>query len=794
MKMTPSSTKIPFPHFAIIPSFLLLLFVFSCNQQSEQKKESISVIPQPLKIEIHKGHFQITPFTKIIFKNGDEEIADIGSFISDILMKSTGFEINVERTLEPHENSAIILSLDEELTELGDEGYELRVTHNRVDLKAYKSTGLFYGVQTLLQLLPPEIFGESHDIEWIIPCVYIFDKPQYSWRGMHLDVSRHFFPVDFIKRYIDLIAMHKMNVFHWHLTDDNGWRIEIKKYPLLTDISAWRVDREDQPWREVTPPKDGEKATYGGFYTQDEIKEIVEYAKKRHVEVIPEIEMPGHTSEVFAAYPELSCRGEKLYVQPGSYWPNVDIFCAGNDSVFVFLEDVLSEVIDLFPSKFIHVGGDEATKTRWEECPKCQNRIKNEGLADEEELQSYFIKRIESFLNEKGKKLIGWDEILEGGLAPEATVMSWRGFEGGIEAAEQGHDVIMCPVSHCYLDYYQADLEFQPVAIGGFTTLKKVYSFEPTPPELKENGSEHILGGQGNVWTEFISTPEHVEYMALPRMTALAEVLWTEDDQRDWDDFNKRLQTQFTRLDQMGANYCKGSFAVDIITVYDTVSKQFMVNLRAEAFQPVIRYTLDGSDPDVNAKLYDGPFQIDQSTDIKAAVFKDRKLMEKPSVNRIIFHKGIGKKLEYGETWNPKYPAKGKITLIDGIRGSDRHSDGCWHGFKGNNLDVSIDLGEVIGINKVTVGFFQRNRSWIFLPDKVTVSLSTDGENWTDHEILNDIPADKEGEFIKDFELSFAETKARYLKVNGYNMGNCPDWHQGAGDECWIFADEIIIE
>jgi hexosaminidase len=364
--------------------------------------------------------------------------------------------------------------------------------------------------------------------------------------------------VEFIKRYIDIIAMHKMNIFHWHLTDDNGWRIEIKKYPGLTETSAWRVDREDQPWRERTPPEPGEKATYGGYYTQEEIKDVVRYAAERHVTVIPEVEMPGHTSEVFASYPDLSCRGEKLYVQPGSYWPNIDIFCAGKEETFEFLEDVLSEVAQLFPSEYIHIGGDEANKTRWKECPLCQERIEMEGLRSEEELQSYFIKRIERYLQSIGKKLIGWDEILEGGLAPEATVMSWRGFEGGIDAVGMGHDVIMCPTSHCYFDYYQDDPETQPVAIGGFTPLEKVYEFYPIPAGLSSDKAKHILGGQGNVWTEFIPVPEHAEYMALPRMTALAEVLWSPRGRIDWDDFKRRLNTQFERFDMMGVNYYEG--------------------------------------------------------------------------------------------------------------------------------------------------------------------------------------------------------------------------------------------
>ncbi len=517
---------------------LLIIVLFSCKREKSEVKP-ISIIPQPSYILQQDGYFTIDKKTKIIYA-ADKDASKVAEYLKDILQNSTGFEIAKDST--KNEKNSIILYLTNKV-ELGDEGYELKVMKDNIIMSANKTSGLFYAVQTLFQLLPIEIFDQQQagNVNWTIPYCNIIDKPRFSWRGMHLDVSRHFFPVEFIYRYIDLIAMHKMNIFHWHLTDDNGWRMEIKKYPLLTDIAAWRVDREDMTWREVTPPEPGEKATYGGFYTQEEIKEVIDYAAKRQITVIPEIEMPGHTSEVFAAYPNLSCKGDTLFVQPGSYWPNTDIFCAGNEDVFTFLQDVLDEVIELFPSNTFTLAEMKPTKQEWEKCPKCQERIKDEGLKNEHELQSYFIKRIEKYLNSKGKLLIGWDEILEGGLAPEATVMSWRGFEGGIDAATQGHDVIMCPVSHCYFDYYQGNPDFEPLAIGGFTSLKKVYSFDPVPEELNEVQAKHILGGQGNVWTEFIPTPEHAEYMAVPRMTALAEVLWSTKENQSWESFQIRL-------------------------------------------------------------------------------------------------------------------------------------------------------------------------------------------------------------------------------------------------------------
>ncbi|MFP4471610.1 MAG: beta-N-acetylhexosaminidase, partial [Bacteroidales bacterium] len=504
------------------------LAIFSC-QNKEVIFRPVSIIPEPVSVEERGGSYEIVPGSKVLVHSGDEDAAKIARMFADRIYRTAGFKPEMNDIQDRRNDHGIIFEIVAAADSLGQEGYSLQVKNRKIELTAYRPAGLFRGLQTLYQLMPAAVFGDemADGTEWKIPRVNIHDKPRYAWRGMHLDVSRHFFAKEFIKRYIDLIALHKMNIFHWHLTDDNGWRIEIDQYPKLTEIAAWRVDREHQPWNERTPPEPGEEATYGGYYTKEDIREIVAYAADRYITVVPEIEMPGHTSEVLAAYPELSCTGGPFYVQPGGYWPNVDIFCAGNEQTFEFLENILDEVIELFPGEYIHIGGDEATKTRWEACHKCQQRIRQEGLANEYELQSWFIKRMEKYLNSKGKRLIGWDEILEGGLAPEATVMSWRGFDGGIEAARQGHDVVMSPVSHCYFDYYQGNPDFEPVAIGGFTTLKKVYSFDPTPPVLNAEEAKHILGGQGNVWTEYIPSPEHAEYMSTPRMTALAEVLWS---------------------------------------------------------------------------------------------------------------------------------------------------------------------------------------------------------------------------------------------------------------------------
>lgn len=780
--------------------FILIAFTIGVLVASSCTRDSIflpvEIIPEPVSIEERGGYFNLTSSIDI-YTAGNPEEDKIAKYFQEQFAMVSGFNLEFKKIEDRRNDQGVIFELLPEADSLGDEGYLLNVKRRKIELSAYRPTGLFRGLQTLFQLMPPAIYGDKllENTEWKIPRVVIFDKPRYAWRGMHLDVSRHFFPKDFILRYIDMIAMHKMNVFHWHLTDDNGWRIEIDKYPKLTEIAAWHVDREDTPWREVTPPEPGEEATYGGFYTKDEVREVVQYAADRHITVLPEIEMPGHVSEVLAAYPELSCTGGPFYVQPGSYWPNTDIFCAGNEQTFEFLEGVLDEVIELFPCEYIHIGGDEATKTVWENCKKCQKRIKDEGLENEHELQSWFIKRMEKYLNGKGKKLIGWDEILEGGLAPEATVMSWRGFDGGIESARQGHDVVMSPVSHCYFDYYQANPDFEPAGIGGFTTLKMVYGFDPTPPVLNEKEAKHVLGGQGNVWTEYISTPEHAEYMSTPRMTALAEVLWSPKENLDWDSFRGRLNHQFDRFDAMNLNYSKGSYAVDFVTDFDEEQNQFVVKMETEQYKPDIRFTIDGSDPTPVSEIYTKPLIIDSTTTIKAGIFEDGKLKETFSEKTIVFHQGLGAKVKYKTQANFRYPGQGEQTLLDGLKGIKNHRTGQWQGFQGDDLELTIDLGSVKPINRVSATFFQREASWIFLPKSFEVSYSEDGKSYSRVKILdNPIPPKTDGAFIEEFGFDFANANARFVKVKAVNLGVCPEWHDGDGGKCWLFVDEVVVE
>ncbi len=540
--------------------FLIAILAGILHLGCSRPAETVHIIPQPVKLEYTRGVHTLSNHIQVRFPEDEPGMPAVAEYLHGLL-KPAGFNVSAEPI--PRGSTArrgIILATDPQMGHA--EGYLLEITPRAIRITGGSLQGVFYGIQSLRQMLPPEIEDPAlaTGIASIdLPCLKIEDYPAFKYRGMHLDVARHFFPLDFIKKYIDLMAMHKMNNFHWHLTEDQGWRIEIKKYPLLTEVGAWRS--ETLIGHGGRPPFAFDGEPYGGYYTQDEIREVLAYAAERFVNVIPEIEMPGHATAALAAYPHLGCTGGpyEVITRWGVFH---DVFCAGNEEVFGFLEDVLTEVAELFPSPFIHIGGDECPKTRWSDCPKCQARIYEEGLADEYELQSYFIRRMENFLLGLDRSIIGWDEILEGGLAPNATVMSWRGTEGGIEAAQMGQNAIMTPVSHCYFDYYQAEPETQPLAIGGYTTLEKVYSYNPIPEALSREEARHILGAQGNVWTEYMKTPSHVEYMAYPRAIALAEVVWSPIETRDYEDFLERLRLHSKRLDAMQVNYYPGNLEV----------------------------------------------------------------------------------------------------------------------------------------------------------------------------------------------------------------------------------------
>ena len=586
-------------------------------QNTTDNNRPISIIPLPVSMVAGEGQFVINAQTRLFVDSQYPKSLAIAQMLADRLRKTSGLILTVEaKSAEAMREPAANTIYFKQVDTLVKEAYSLSVNKSAVQITGGPE-GLFYGLQSLLQLLPVEVFSSGQidePINWTIPTVEIKDQPRFSWRGMHLDVGRHFFDVDFIKKTIDYLAMHKMNTFHWHLTEDQGWRIEIKSRPRLTSISAFRdgtlmghISNE---------PHQYDSVRYGGFYTQEEVKEVVAYAAERFVTVVPEIEMPGHALAALAAYPELSCAGGPFDVS--QIWGiEENTFCPGNEQTYAFLEEVLLEVLALFPSQYIHIGGDEAPKVRWKACEKCQQRIKELGLKDEHELQSYFITRMEKFLNSHGRKMIGWDEILEGGLAPNAAVMSWRGEEGGIAAAQQGHAVVMTPTEYCYFNHYQGDPNLEPLAWGDYLPIEKVYRYNPVPKVLTEEEGKWVLGVQANLWTEYIASADLAEYMLLPRLSALAEVAWTPQLSRDEADFFERLNDHYLRLEQMGANYrrppiqgfSKTNFFID----------SYRLTLERPQQKVSIHYTLDGSDPASLSPIYDQPLILTEDTLVKVA-------------------------------------------------------------------------------------------------------------------------------------------------------------------------------
>ena len=532
--------------------FLLLIIWSTLPTVAMAQSREPAIIPRPVSLTVGEGTFALSQSTVIW---GDSASGELARQLADYLEPATGYRFRVASGGEMPE-SGIRLIRDRSLERLGNEGYTLVATPKSVEIRSAGAAGTFYGIQTLRQLLPPEILRDARvsGVEWTVPAVRIEDTPRFGWRGAHLDVVRHFMPLDFVKKYVDLLALHKMNSFHWHLTDDQGWRIEIRKYPRLTEVGGWRKETMIAPFQRDPALRKYDGIRHGGFYTQDDVRELVEYARERFINVVPEIEMPGHASAAIAAYPELGVREGPSEV--ATWWGVFSNIFNASDSTISFLQDVLTEVMELFPGKFIHVGGDEADKAWWKESSRIQARIRQLGLKDEHELQSWFIRQMDQFLAQHGRRLIGWDEILEGGLAPGATVMSWRGVAGGLAAARAGQDVVMSPTQWAYFDYYQsADRASEPHSIGGFLPIDTVYSFNPVPADLEPRFRHHILGAQFNLWTEYIATTRHAEYMAYPRGAAMAEVVWTPVERKDFTDFKRRLQVHLQRLDAMSVNY-----------------------------------------------------------------------------------------------------------------------------------------------------------------------------------------------------------------------------------------------
>ncbi|AFL80586.1 N-acetyl-beta-hexosaminidase [Aequorivita sublithincola DSM 14238] len=759
-------------------NILAVILTLYCINVFSQNTE-VELIPKPQSIELKTGTFTIDKKTTIYFES-EFEIA--GNFLNDFLQNGAGFSLK-----KASEKKADIIFKND--ASQPSEGYFLDISDSKIVIKASDASGAFYAVQTLRQLLPPQLEAKDSTKEqsFTVPQLMITDFPKFQYRGMHLDVSRHFFDKEFVKKYIANLALLKMNRFHWHLTDDQGWRIEIKKYPELTKKGAFREETLIGHYEDKPQLYDGKR--YGGFYTQEEIKEVVAFAATQNITIIPEIEMPGHAQAAIHSYPELGCTGEQIPVAT-TWGVFEDIFCP-KEETFTFLENVLSEVMPLFPGEYIHIGGDEALKLRWKNCAHCQQLIQDKNLVDEHGLQSYFIHRIEEFVNSKGKKIIGWDEILEGGLAPNATVMSWRGLQGGIDAAKQNHDVIMTPVSHCYFDYYQSENLDEPTAIGGFLPLKKVYSFNPIPAELNQEQAKHILGAQGNLWTEYIPTEKQVEYMVFPRILAMSEVDWSgpsKNFEKDYPDFFSRVEGFMKRLDALDINYANYLYEIEGEILKE--NGQVFYELSTPTKGKQIHYSINNSE----IQVYSKPILIEKDSKITANVFKEDEKLGRDFSEEIKYHKGITAEISINIPPNPAYAAGGKEALINGISGSNkRYGDKEWLGFWGDDLEITIDLGKDTEIHSLETRFFNSPGVWIYSPKELSVSCkNSEGKEITySKEIL--VEDSNKIDVIVDL-LETKSFKTRFIKLKIPNYGMIPDGLQGAGHKAWTFIDEIIIK
>ena len=749
---------------------IIFLHTSCFNKKSVAIKPAI--LPVPLSQTIQKGEFSIDNATGL---SSDKEFSQVADFLKSYIEE--GSKITLKGT-----SASKIIRFEKDTSIKNKEAYNLKVTPSKITISASNSKGAFYGVQSLRQLLPASFENNTFKENNVqVQALEISDKPQFRYRGMHLDVGRHFFSVDFIKKYIDLMSMLKMNTFHWHLTEDQGWRIEIKKYPKLNEISAYRKETLIGKYSDQPHQFDGKK--YGGFYTQEEVKEIVKYALDRQVTVIPEIEMPGHSVAALSAYPELGCTEKPIDV--ATKWGVFDDIYCTKETTFKFLEDVLDEVMALFPGKYIHIGGDEAPKTRWKTCKNCQRVIKREGLKDEHELQSYFIERMEKYINSKGKQIIGWDEILEGGLAPNATVMSWRGIKGAVTAAKEHHDVILTPGSHCYFDHYQSTREDEPIAIGGFTSLEKVYSFNPIPEELTKEEAKYVLGAQGNVWTEYMKTEDKVEYMAFPRIVALSEVVWSHEKNKSFDNFKNRLEHYLKRLDARDVNYANHLYEVKGKTTFTNGKTQ--VTLKADSNKKPIKYTTDGSTPTATSTTYSAPISVDKSCVIKAATFDGNNIVSSVFEKEITLHKAVGKQITLNVAPSKKYSKGGNAAIINGIAGSSiRFSDQEWLGFDGSDFEITLNLEKPTEINSISTRFHNQNGSWIYAPNQVIISFPETKE-------ILPIELERSDETIVNFKVS-TKVKAQIIKIKVINFGIIPKGNAGAGNKPWTFIDEVIVE
>ena len=758
---------------------------YACSEKRTLNSD-YEIIPKPLDVNC-KGDasFLLKDGVAVIYPENNQKMQDNAEFLVDYVEKQTGVKLTSHAGMPV--DGAICLTLD--LSDDNAEAYKLIVNDKRVCISGASEAGVFYGIQTLRKSLPV-----AQDINVNLSAVEIYDKPRFAYRGAMLDVARHFYTVDEVKTFIDMLALHNINRFHWHLTDDQGWRIEIKKYPKLMSVASERKETVVGRW--YSGIYDGKP--YGGYYTQDELRDVIDYAAKRHITIIPEVDLPGHMQAALTAYPELGCTGGPYEVR--TIWGvSQDVLCVGNDFTLQFVKDVLSEVADIFPSEYIHIGGDECPKVRWEKCPKCQERIKSLGLKSdakhtkEQRLQSYMIQEAAKYLKEKGKRIIGWTEILEGGLVPDATLMSWIGESGGIEAAHQHHDVIMTPNTYLYFDYYQSKkVEDEPLAIGGYLPIEKTYNYEPMPKELTKEEQQYIKGVQANLWTEYIPVFSQVQYMVLPRLGAAAEVQWTDPSKKDYKDFLRRVPHLVAVYDCYGWNYATHVYDVNVDMKADTVNHVLNVQLSTMADDPIY-YTLDGQDPTEKSLKYTKPFTIDQSVVLKTmAVHPDR--TSKISVDTIRFNKATLKPVVLLQPNESRFSPDGPVVLVDGRNGNHSFDTGAWLAVAGNDLETVINMQAETILSSASVHVYVRKDAWLFDARGFSVSVSSDNKNYKEvasQEYKQMQESDSDG--IIEHELSFDPCKATYVKIKVISEKSMPDWHWDAGKAPFLLVDEIIL-
>lgn len=786
----------------LLTTIALLMFCLIAPAQ-----DKLNIVPRPAEVMMQPqviNQFVLNNAVKIIYNDASLK-KDIDYLIRNLYqnfgLKLYAFLRPVDfKKVQTAANKTITVTLlpKEYQNNKGDAYYDIYSSNSQAAVMVNSPRAFFYASQTILQVIQYDAKKKAYRL----PFGQIKDYPRFQYRGMHLDVARHFMPVEFVKKYIDYLAAFKYNTFHWHLTDDQGWRIEIKKFPLLTKIGGWRNGTVIGRY----PGTGNDNTKHGGFYTQEEIKDIVQYAADHYITVIPEIEMPGHASAAIAAYPQLSCfPDEDTKIPADCVWSGAtkgkqvqqtwgvfeDVF-APTDYTFNFLQDVLDEVIVLFPSKYIHIGGDECPKEAWKRSAFCQQLIKEQQLKDEHGLQSYFISRMEKYLNSKGRNIIGWDEILEGGLAPNATVMSWRGEEGGIEATKQNHDVIMTPGSHCYIDHSQSKNE-DSVTIGGYLPLEKVYSYEPVPAVLNAEQAKHILGAQANLWTEYIGYPSKVEYMIFPRMMALSEVLWSPKEKRNWDDFERRLPVLFERLDLQRVHYSKAYYDLKATVIPAPNNEGVLWKLESKNPKDKIGY-LTGIE-DSRTWTYTAPVRPVLNGSECMAWIKGEKGMQKGNAisQKFFFNKATGKKITIVTPPSASYPGDGAFTLVNGVqneKGLSKSNE--FLGFSGTDMDVTIDLGSVTAIKNVILHSYGQPGSWIYQPAKMEVYFLSSAD--TDLATASKAAADVQQQ---NGNLKTAVTgnyNCRFIRVVAKNFGTIPPGNPGAGTPAWLFVDEIEVE